>query len=278
MPVVGGYLAFIGYFCLQAGVALCISTPMSTISSWSSLFAVHSITLAAPGLATGLLFFYIAKNHASHLPALMCAVPLLFYALIFLAWGPGAIAEARGQGWVGKATGEPPSAADVFGLVDFGAVRWECFPRLMTTWMGMFVVVGFSSTLDVAAISMDMGEVLSTDSELITVGVSNFISGMCGGFTGSYIFSQTIFQYRTRCWSRWVGVIVACSELGIFFLQRDVLSFSPLFFFGATLIFIGFDLLIEWLWEIREKVRRGEGHGDFCTTHALHFSLQFPTR
>ena len=128
------------------------------------------------------------------------------------------------------------------------------FAQLMTTWAGMFIVVGFSSTLDVAAISMDMGEVLSTDSELITVGVSNFISGLFGGFTGSYIFSQTIFQYRTRCWSRWVGVIVAATELGIFFLQRDVLSFSPLFFFGATLIFIGFDLLIEWLWEIREKL------------------------
>ena len=102
VPVVGGYLAFIGYFCLQAGVALCISTPMSTISSWSSLFNYHSLILAIPGLATGLLFFYIAKKHASHLPALMCVVPLLFYLLIFLLYGPAAIARAREQGWVGK--------------------------------------------------------------------------------------------------------------------------------------------------------------------------------
>ena len=221
----------------------------------------------------------------------MCVVPILFYALIFAIWGNNALPSARTQGWVGKATGEPPSASDVFSLIEFKAVKWSCFGGLLTTWAGMFIVVGFSSTLDVAAISMDMGEVLSTDSEvrlrekvdtevcvfsadsalasnfinlslfnslhssqLITVGVSNFISGLFGGFTGSYIFSQTIFQYRTRCWSRWVGVIVAGSELFIFFLQHDVLSFSPLFFFGATLIFIGFDLLIEWLYEIREKL------------------------
>ena len=62
VPVVGGYLAFIGYFCLQAGVALCISKPMSTIESWASLFDEHALILAIPGVATGALFLYIAKR------------------------------------------------------------------------------------------------------------------------------------------------------------------------------------------------------------------------
>jgi MFS superfamily sulfate permease-like transporter len=165
--------------------------------------------------------------------------------------------------------------------------------------------------LDVAAISMDMGEALDTDKELITVGASNMISGLFGGFTGSYvlhsrsgseevlrgrrppllvraagrrtrfrrkralsslhslrsrpccarfaragtdplssrryIFSQTIFQFRTKVWSRWIGLLVAGSELVVFSIETDLLSMSPLFFFGATLIFIGFDLLVEWL-------------------------------
>lgn len=37
----------------------------------------------------------------------------------------------------------------------------------------MVFVVSFSSCLDVAAISMDMGEALDTNSELMTVGISN---------------------------------------------------------------------------------------------------------
>lgn len=68
--------------------------------------------------------------------------------------------------------------------------------------LGMVFVVSFSSCLDVAAISMDMGEALDTNSELITIGISNFICGLFGGFAGSYIFSQTIFTYRTGCLSR----------------------------------------------------------------------------
>jgi MFS superfamily sulfate permease-like transporter len=105
----------------------------------------------------------------------------------------------------------------------------------------MVFVVSFSSCLDVAAISMDMGEALDTNNELMTVGISNckqislagiiqstvscelfavlrlltfaftppVVSGLTGGLTGSYIFSQTIFTYRTGCRSRWIGVLVS---------------------------------------------------------------------
>jgi SulP family sulfate permease len=37
----------------------------------------------------------------------------------------------------------------------------------------MVLVVSFSSCLDVAAISMDMGEALEVNTELTTVGISN---------------------------------------------------------------------------------------------------------
>jgi hypothetical protein len=34
----------------------------------------------------------------------------------------------------------------------------------------------------------------------------------------------------------------------------NVLQIAPLFFLGATLIFIGYDLLWEWLFEVRTKL------------------------
>jgi SulP family sulfate permease len=44
---------------------------------------------------------------------------------------------------------------------------------------------------------MDMGKQLDFNHELITVGLANAVSGLSGGFTGSYIFSTTVFTYRT---------------------------------------------------------------------------------
>jgi sulfate permease, SulP family len=63
-----------------------------------------------------------------------------------------------------------------------------------------------SLTLHVFSKQMDVGKPLDVDSELATVGWSNVVSGLCGGFTGSYIFSQTIFTCRSGCHSKGVGM------------------------------------------------------------------------
>ncbi|CAM9441174.1 unnamed protein product [Discosporangium mesarthrocarpum] len=122
----------------------------------------------------------------------------------------------------------------------------------------MVFVCCFSSTLDVAAIEMDMGESLDTNGELQMVGWSNFVSGLSGGFVGSYIFSQTMFTRRTGCTSRMVGGFVALVELGVCLARADPLSYTPLAFFGSALVFIAVDLGVEWLWEVRERLPCGE--------------------
>ena len=80
------------------------------------------------------------------------------------------------------------------------------------------------------------------------------MSGLTMGFTGSYIFSQTIFTYRTGVHSRWIGALIMLVFLYIVLSTVNVLQIAPLFFLGSTLIFIGYDLLFEWLWEIRHQV------------------------
>jgi SulP family sulfate permease len=71
------------------------------------------------------------------------------------------------------------------------------------------------------------------------VGISNTVAGLLGGFTGSYIFSQTIFTCRSGCRSRIVGVVVVVCELVAGVTKLDLLGALPLFFFAATLAFVG---------------------------------------
>jgi MFS superfamily sulfate permease-like transporter/CRP-like cAMP-binding protein len=188
---------------------------------------------------------------------------------------------ARESGWVGEEAPAVP-VGDLFQLVDFSLVRWNLVTEIFSTWVGMVFVVSFASCLDVAAISMDMGEALDTNRELATVGICNgtcvkikmlsclafclfasqhvfisiylVMSGLTFGFTGSYIFSQTIFTYRTGVHSRWIGAMIMVVFLYIVASPVNILEIAPLFFLGSTLIFIGYDLLYEWLWEIRHQV------------------------
>ena len=80
------------------------------------------------------------------------------------------------------------------------------------------------------------------------------ISGIFIGQTGSYIFSQTLFTYRTGCHTRWVGVFCAIFFLSTVFSSVNFLEIIPLFFLGSTLVFLGTDLLFIWLVEVRHKV------------------------
>lgn len=253
MPVVGGYLAYIGYFCILAGTALCISKPMMNLSDWYLLSDTSNLMLAIPGLITGLVLTLTTRlaKSAGTLPLVMVSIPALFYAMIFVSGT--SLEEARGSGWVGETSSAVP-LSELVRIIDFSQVRWDLIFEIIPTWFGMVFVVSFASCLDVAAISIDMGQPLDTNRELATVGICNFMSGITLGFTGSYIFSQTIFTYRTGIHDKCIGFMIMLVYIYIVASPVNILEIAPLFFLGSTLIFIGYDLMYEWLWEVRDQV------------------------
>ena len=259
MPVISGYLGFIGLFCIEAGLSLCTGLVIQGLSDWPQLLAAKAALLSVPGLAAGLVLCLVSRyaEHEAVLPAVMIALPLLFWRALLLlglfSGGEVPLDSARAFGWLGEDTAGG-SVGDMVALFDFGLVDWTVLPQQLPVFASMVFVVAFSSCLDVAAIEMDVGRPLDVNSELTVVGYSNVVSGLLGGFTGSYIFSQTIFTCRSRCHSRKVGAVVAAAELAVVALKVNLLAFVPLFFFAATLMFIGFDLMSEWLVDVRHKL------------------------
>ncbi|DBA04752.1 TPA: hypothetical protein N0F65_004389 [Lagenidium giganteum] len=253
MPVVGGYLAYIGLFCLYAGLSLSTGLVINDFTSLLQLWDVHYIILSIPGLLGGLLLLVVSQrcDNSFALPACILGLPVAFFVVMWVAGV--SMEETREYGWVSP-DAPPASFFELFNLFDFSQVYWSQLPRQLTTWLGMVFVVAFSSCLDVAAIEMDMGSQLDINHEFKSVGWSNVVSGLFGGYTGSYIFSQTIFTYRSKTDSRIVGVCVIIAEFAIVLLPLSVMSFVPRFFFAATLIFIAIDLMVEWLVHVYHKV------------------------
>lgn len=94
-------------------------------------------------------------------------------------------------------------------------------------------------------------------------------SGILCGQTGSYIFSQTIFTMRAGLKTRWAGIFLIFTELAVFLATTSVLEVTPLFYLGGMLTFIGFDLLYEWLVEVRHKLLLSEYVIVLCTFIAI---------
>ncbi|GMF13749.1 unnamed protein product [Phytophthora lilii] len=247
MPVIGGYLAFIGIFCLYAGFALSTGLVINDFSSMVNMFSdLHNVLLCVPGFVGGATLLVVSQNFKNPfaLSTAIMVMPVFFF--LVLAIGSISLDEARDAGWVDPVE-ESASIPELISLFDFDLVHWDQIPQQIVTWLGMVFIVAFSSSLDVVAIEIDMGSKLKINHELETVGWSNVVSGLLGGYTGSYIFGQTIFTCRSKTNSRIVGACVILAEVVIVAVPVSVMSYVPRFFLAATLIFVALDLMLEWL-------------------------------
>lgn len=259
--MVGGYLSYIGLYCLQAGLSLMANVPLNSITDWGRLFHKDIIILMTPGLLVGVVMLVVSRRvrHFLALPVLLLAIPALFFVVVYAAGYT--LDDARsaydGRGWVGEAS----KASDFRRTWDgfkFSRVHWHVVPSVLPTWLAMYFVVAFSSCLDVAAIQMELGRPLDFNHELKTVGISNLASGLTGGQTGSYIFSQTIFTMRAGVRTRVQAVVIIFFCLIMFCLPLSLMAYIPKLFFGGVLAYIAYDLLLDWLYASFKLVSRLE--------------------
>eukprot|EP00854_Cymbomonas_tetramitiformis_P012357 gene12357-14595_t len=249
MPVVGGYLAYIGLYCIEAAFSIMLGG--MTVNEWTLTTNVVGMTwkkgaiLCAPGLVgwTILLVVCARVKHFLTLPICLLSIPVLFY--IALQCSQTSLSDAQAFGWMDQPA---PTVEfyDAFSLFDFKLVQWAKMVSQLPSLFGLYFVVAFGSSLDVAAIEMTLGKKLSYDSELITIGISNLLSGALGGFTGSYLFGQTSLMLRAGVTSRGAGFTIVALELVVILLPISILQFIPRFFFGTVLMFIGSDIMLDW--------------------------------
>jgi len=246
--VVGGYLAYIGWFCGVSGVGLMAGANDVTIQVVSEKFP-----LILPGILGG-IFIYASVRKLGHMAVLPTCIMLLLVAFYVGLYATGnSIEDATDQGWIRKME-PPPPWYRTWDFLRFDKVVWSALPQLALTELSMIFVVALSSSLDVAAIELELGQPLNYNRELSMVGVSNLVSGLTGGYTGSYIFSQSIFSLRAGIRSRLSGYVLAMAQIVVLVMPVPILAYVPNFFFGSMLSMICCDLMYEWLWDVRLRV------------------------
>ena len=250
--VVAGYLAFIGWFVGISGLGI-----MAGESSLSSRVLFEKFPFILPGVLGGAFIYFSVRKlkHVAVLPLCIILLLVLFYSTLVVTGST--IKDATDYGWIRKSE-KVPAWNETWDYLQLDKVAWGAYPQLWLTWLGMLFVVALSSSLDVAAIELEVKKPLNYNKELRVVGISNLISGLTGGYTGSYIFSQTIFSLRIGIRSRLPGFSIAFFAGFIIIMPFPVLSYVPNFFYGSLLSMICIDLVYEWLWEFRTKVTIAE--------------------
>lgn len=217
-----------------------------SIIDWPKLCTEKALLLLFPGVFCGVSIYIIMMVTRSPLSLPVCMVVILVVFYSALGLSGSSLQDARDYGWIAPIS-EPLPFYEAWKYYDITAVEWSVFPSQVFRWVGMFLVVAFSSSLDIAAIEMELGLPMDYDRELMTVGFSNLCSGLLGGYTGSYIFTQTLFTMRSGLNSRVCGYTIVLCEVFVLVMPISVTSFIPKFLFGSLLIFIAVDLMHEWL-------------------------------
>jgi len=226
---------------------------MAGTSEVTILAVVDNIVFVLPGIVGGLFIYLSVRTlrHMAVLPACTILLLLLFYVTLWAT--QTTIKEATDLKWVRKME-PPPAWYRTWDYLKFNKVVWSALPQITITELSMIFVVALSSSLDIAAIELELGRPLNYNGELSMVGISNVVSGLTGGYTGSYIFSQSLFNLRAGIRSRLSGYVLAACQLIVVLIPFPLLSYVPNFFFGSLLSMIAVDLCYEWLWDVRTKL------------------------
>lgn len=105
--VVAGYLAYIGFFCGQAGLALMASVDVTGLAEWYKFLDAGALTLLAPGVIGGCTIYYSVRSfrHMAVLPSCIVIIMVAFYAAL---WATGTtVREATDAGWINQTADSP---------------------------------------------------------------------------------------------------------------------------------------------------------------------------
>jgi SulP family sulfate permease len=112
MPVIGGYLAFIGFFCGQAGLAMMAGVQVTNITEWGNFYSERAIILLTPGVILGVTTYLLLCNVRSPyvLPSCMLGILTIFFGLLLLCGM--SLEDAREYGWISPLSTPGTYAAD----------------------------------------------------------------------------------------------------------------------------------------------------------------------
>jgi len=273
LSVVGGYLGFVGAFCGVAGLGLTLGggEAPASVGGWvAALGAPGAPARVGAALATAGLLTLIMRRARSPaaLPLALGAIPLAFHALR-LAAGVS-LKQAAAAGWTlppePPGGGSPAAVYRLFSPAPTSGTPLRAALAQAPRAVALAGVVMFGACLDVSAIaaaeagSASATPALDINREVVTVGLSNVLAGAAGGgFTGSWIFSQTLFSARAGVAHRWAhGAAIAALELAAFASPLSIIPYLPAFFVASLLLVFAAGILEDYLIRTRARLSGGE--------------------
>jgi sulfate permease, SulP family len=253
VPVVGGFIAGIGWLLLKGGVAVSARTETTwaeygTLTEWTTL----QQWLPALGFGLAMLLAVRIIKRPWVIPAML--------AVGFAAFGLGVLISensfqtARSFGWL---IFGPFDDAEAWQPWTFRALSGADWSAVLGQWAGIVTAV-FVATIailfNISGTEVVLHRDLDTNRELRDTGVLNVFSGALGGIPGYHALSLTALAERMSVNARTAGLIAAAVPLAGVIFGASVIELIPRMIVGGVLVFLGLAFMVEWVWDKRKTL------------------------
>ncbi|MCB9493861.1 MAG: STAS domain-containing protein [Desulfobacteraceae bacterium] len=255
-PVIGGFLAGIGWLLFKGGLGVMTGIPFGPEFLLSYMEPLVMLKWV-PGLSFGIFLYYVLRNYSHFLilPCMVLGAVLLFFAVLLSNGIPFEQAEAGG--WF---LGPFPEGAlwKPFKLEGLMHVRWDLVFSQALTMGSIFIVSVISLLLNNSGLELITRRDIDLNRELHTTGLSNMVSGFAGSPAGYLGLSAAALCHKLSPGNRMAG-LTSFGICGITLLAgASILSGFPRPLAGAMLVLMGIDMLWEWLVGAWKRLPRSE--------------------
>ncbi|MBF0110822.1 MAG: cyclic nucleotide-binding domain-containing protein [Magnetococcales bacterium] len=257
-PVFAGFLAGSGWMLIEGAISL-ISGEHSGglellrhLSEWNILVHVIITILFAVGLTVVLQRF----SHPMIMPAYLILSGAVFYLVVSLGgWRMDAL---QMNGWLP----EPLAHASASSQWDWRSLHtqivWPEVAMALPAVLSIALLNLLDTLFTLSGLELASGRELEANTELQRTGIANLLTSTFGGASGYMDFSYTQLADKMGSTTRWTGVAVAgVTAFGLVFAE-PLIAVMPVFLSSGIILFMGIEIVIEWLIETRHSVPRSE--------------------
>ena len=256
-PVLGGFLAGIGWLFLKSGLYVSAGV-LPDITPFGDLIQAPVLQLWGPAFAFGVILFVATRlvRHPLVIPVGI-GIGVALFAVGMLVTG-STIESARAGGWLLLGPFDAVEPWQPWSLRAFTQADWLA---VLSQWAGIvaavFVAV-IAMLFNVSGSEVVLEEDLDSNRELRDAGLINVVSGAVGGIPGYHTLSLTALADRMSVNARTAGLIAAVIPLAAVIFGAAVLELIPRVIVGGVLVFLGLAFLVEWVWDKRKTLPRLE--------------------
>jgi SulP family sulfate permease len=249
-PVIAGFLAGSGWLLVDGAMAMLTGDGVG-LAFLDSLRDPNVLARLIPaGLFAVTMVMALRRfPHPATAPAVMIAAGIVFYIVLAIAGIDIATAQALGHLPIMAGDGMSLPTPALLGLVEWWAVL-SAAPSIIS--VAALSMIGL--LLNLSGLELAISRDIDSNAELRSTGVANMLSGSFGGPSGFIGLSATILAEKMGVHGRGPGLATAAIMLAGLFVAGPLISHMPLFLTAGFVLFLGIELLMEWLIASRRQL------------------------